>query len=97
MAYVLKLEGVYASYPLDYFREKLGSEEEAGKEVNKRNEWYGVVDGEHRASALQRLICKDPEKWADLHGQFMFSIQQLRLPHFELSQELVTRRMLKIS
>lgn len=64
MAYVIKLEGVYASFPLDYFREKLGSEEAAEKELNKRNEWYGVVDGEHRASALQRLICKDPEKWA---------------------------------
>lgn len=64
MAYVIKLEGVFASYPLEYFREKLGNENDARKEVQKREEWYGVVDGEHRATALQKLICEEPAKWA---------------------------------
>lgn len=64
MAYAIRLEGVYASYPLEYFRDKMGSEEDANKEVSKRELWYGIVDGEHRLTALQKLICKDPAKWA---------------------------------
>ena len=47
MCYVIRLEGAFSSVPLQYFRKELASEDAAQKEVSKRKEWFGIVDGAH--------------------------------------------------
>lgn len=74
MAYVIRLEGVFASHPIEYFTKKLGNRRAGEEAASKREIWYGVVDGGHRNEALRQLVCTKPAKW----GGFLWTVTVLK-------------------
>jgi len=68
---VVRLQGVYDSYPLNYWRLKLQEDgledsqidEKLNEKMEENNTWYGIVDGAHRHRALVELIAEDAITW----------------------------------
>ena len=60
---VVKLTGSLRSHLLDYFRDQGLSEKNVVDHVNAREEWFGIIDGEHSQKAIMRLI-ETRKRWA---------------------------------
>jgi len=63
MAYVIRLESAFASYPAKSFQENRDDPDRSKQAAAQREVWYDIFDGRHRALALQRLVCEVPDKW----------------------------------
>ncbi len=53
---VVKLTGTNLTIAYEHFRKKGYSEDKVKEMVEARQTWFGIVDGEHRHSAILRLI-----------------------------------------
>jgi len=79
---VVRLQGVYDSYPLNYWRVKFQEDgledsqidEKLNEKMEENNTWYGIVDGAHRHRALVELMAEDAIKW----GGFTWTVMIIK-------------------